>query len=404
MRIVWLIPGFDGYGGSERSLAAMVPHYLECGVELEIAIFTPRTNLCSAMERRGVRVRRLDGPGGYAGIVARLHRLVGNRNVDLLHTSLFNADLVGRLAAMGTRVPVLTTLASTPPDAGSTPGVPRWKLAAAREVDAVSGSLLTTHFHAVTEGVKVAAVRRMRWSPDRVTVVERGRDPGELGSPSPARTAAARAALGLDADDEVVVALGRQVADKGQEHLVEAVAKLQTDNEHLVLLLAGAEGDATRRIRDARTAAPDPSRIRELGHRDDAAELLAAADVFALPSLREGAAGAAIEAMALGLPIAASRLDGLHGVLADERNALIVPRCDSGALATALDRLLRDRALRTALGSAGRSDFVQRFTLERSAARLLALSAEVAARGRRHRGRRTKTSTRRELDLPSASG
>src|SRR3954462_4899513 len=114
------------------------------------------------------------------------------------------ADIVGRLAA-GPRVPVLTRLTTTPWAATAEPEPerePRGRRRS-RRLNRLTARRFTTHFHALSAGVKDGAVHAFGVAPDRITIVEGGRDPRDLGEPSAARRADARTALGL-ADDEVV--------------------------------------------------------------------------------------------------------------------------------------------------------------------------------------------------------
>jgi glycosyltransferase involved in cell wall biosynthesis len=108
-------------------------------------------------------------------------------------------------------------------------------------------------------------------------------------------------------------------------------------------------------------------------------DLLAAADVFAMPSRYEGTAGAAIEALALEAPIVASDLDGTRGLLIDGVNALLVPAADPVELRRAIERVLADPAGAHARTARGRHLFETRFTLARSATRMVELYHEVAA-------------------------
>jgi glycosyltransferase involved in cell wall biosynthesis len=94
-------------------------------------------------------------------------------------------------------------------------------------------------------------------------------------------------------------------------------------------------------------------RVRFLGRREDAADLLAACDVFVLPSRLEGLGVAALEAMAARRPVVASAVGGLAEAIVDGETGLLVPPDDVDALATALVRLVDDAVLRDRLGSAG---------------------------------------------------
>jgi glycosyltransferase involved in cell wall biosynthesis len=302
-----------------------------------------------------------------------------------VHTSIFEADVTGRLAAAGTGVPVLTSLVNTSYATvrRQDPDVAPWKLAATRSIDGWTARHLTTHFHAITHAVGDAAVRDLLLDPERITVIERGRDPSRLGEPSPERRAAARAGLGLTSEAPVLVTVGRQEFQKGQWHLLEAMPKVLAAHPDARLLLAGRTGNASGRLDEVVRSARLDGQVTFLGHRDDVPEILAAADVFVFPSLYEGLGGALIEAMALGLPIVASDLPAIREVVEDGRNAVLVPPGSSSDLAAAIDALLTDEPRRSAMGARGREIFEERFTLERSAARMLALFERVASEGRR---------------------
>ena len=122
--------------------------------------------------------------------------------------------------------------------------------------------------------------------------------------------------------------------------------------------------------------------MRFLGHRDDAPEVLAAADVFVFPSLYEGLGGALIEAMALGLPIVASDLPAIREVVEPGSNALLVEPGSPADLADAIVALADDPERRRRMGARSRAIFEDRFTLERSARRMLDLFERVATDGR----------------------
>ena len=136
-------------------------------------------------------------------------------------------------------------------------------------------------------------------------------------------------------------------------------------------------------------AVDDLARVRvceRLGHRDDVGDLLSAADVFALPSLYEGTAGAAIEALALETPIVATDLMGTRGVLVNGQTARLVPVGDPATLARAVAATLDDDAARDAQVTRGRALFDERFTLSRSAEQMASLYVDLATAGRGRRG------------------
>lgn len=369
-----------GAGGTERSVADLLPPLRDRGWEPMVAVLAAAPEgLEAEVQAGGFEVARL--PSGRPRAVAALRRLIRARRPALVHTAIFDADVAGRLAAAGTGVPVVTSLINCAYDPArrEDPNVRPAVLAAYRAVDAWTARHLTAHFHAVTEGVKQAAVRDLGIDPARVTVVHRGRDRTRLGEWSPERRSAARRRLGIPPDAPVVLAAGRQEYQKGHVDLVAAAAVLAAHHPDLVVLIAGRRGHATCAIEAAVRRSGTGAHVRLLGHRDDIGDLLAAADVVALPSRYEGTAGIVIEAMAMARPVVASDLAALHDVVERDVTGLLVPPADPPALAAAIGRVLADPGLAAALGRAGRAAFEARFTLEASVAGMVGLYERVAA-------------------------
>jgi glycosyltransferase involved in cell wall biosynthesis len=134
-----------------------------------------------------------------------------------------------------------------------------------------------------------------------------------------------------------------------------------------VALIAG-DGPARGELEAAARAAGLGERARFLGARDDKARLLAACDVFCLPSRHEGLGVAALEAMAAGRAVVATRVGGLGEAVVDGRTGLLVPPDDPLALAEALARVLGDRELRERLGRAGPERIGEGFRAEQMVA------------------------------------
>ena len=117
------------------------------------------------------------------------------------------------------------------------------------------------------------------------------------------------------------------------------------------LAIAG-RGEDEQRLRSIAHDAGIAPRMHLLGFRSDASDILAAGDVFVMPSLSEGLPLALIEAMATGLAIVASDVGGIPEVVARGREAVLVPAASPTALAAAIRALLDDPVRRAALGAA----------------------------------------------------
>jgi glycosyltransferase involved in cell wall biosynthesis len=380
LRLLYVINGL-GPGGAERSLADLLPAFLEAGVRPTVVCLRHRdVGVESSVRDAGCEIRFLP-PGGLPSHVNALRGILRDAPVELVHTTIYEADVAGRLAAAGTGVPVLTSLVNTSYAAArlADPNVNRIGLWGTRMIDGWTARHLTTHFHAITHAVKDAAVDALRLPPDRITVVERGRDPERFGVPSPERRREARRRLSLPDNAEVVVNVGRQEYQKGQRYLLEAAAKLAETRPRLTVLISGREGHASRDLRALHEELHLGDAVRFLGHRDDVVEVLAAADLFAFPSIYEGLGGSVIEAMAMGLPIVAADIPALREVVEDGGNGTLTTPESPASLAGALARLLDDRELGRRFGSRSVDVFRERFTIDRSAARMIDLYHRVVA-------------------------
>jgi len=198
---------------------------------------------------------------------------------------------------------------------------------------------------AISDGVRAALVRA-GVEPGRIRVVPSGIDVDALAAPAGAREAL-RAEWGVEPDETLTMLLGVLEERKGHAILIEAATRMpRTVGARYVFCGAGSLESP---LRDA--AARSGLAVRFAGFRRDVAACLAAADVVVLPSLHEGLGVAALEAMAAGRPVVASRVGGLAEVVDDGVTGLLVPPRDPEALAAALSALAVDPERRRAMGA-----------------------------------------------------
>jgi glycosyltransferase involved in cell wall biosynthesis len=194
--------------------------------------------------------------------------------------------------------------------------------------------------------------------PARVVVVPYGVDVDQF-RPDPLARSRLRAKLGIDGDTAVVVGFGRMVYKKGFHVAIKAMSDL-AERADAVLVLAG-DGDARPELTRQAQAAGLGERVIFLGHvpRPEVAGLLAAADIFVLPSIHDqagnvdGLPNVLLEAMASGCAIVASDLAGVRLAM-ENSHGLLVPEGEPRALSEAIDRLLREPSFRAGLGAAAR--------------------------------------------------
>ncbi|HET9592833.1 MAG TPA: glycosyltransferase, partial [Solirubrobacterales bacterium] len=181
-----------------------------------------------------------------------------------------------------------------------------------------------------------------------------------------------REQLGGDAGKQLVLTPARLDAQKGHRALFEAIPQIPD----ALFLLAG-EGPEREPLEALAARLGIADRVRFLGRREDVPELLAACDVFALPSLYEGSSLAVLEAMAAGTPIVSSAIGGTEELIADGRSGLLVAPGDSEGLAAALRRVLGDPELRQGLAIAARERVEAGLTREAMASRVTGIYREL---------------------------
>jgi glycosyltransferase involved in cell wall biosynthesis len=189
---------------------------------------------------------------------------------------------------------------------------------------------------------------------------------------APARVdrAAARAALGLDADTFAVAVLGRVSAWKGQDVMARALAEQALASIGAIGLVAGAPWPGAERpaaeLERLRDDLGLGERLRIRGFEADLGTLLGAVDAVAVPSTRpDPFPNAALEAAGAGVPVVAAAHGGLPELLRDGETGVLVEPGDAHALASALRALADDPGRARSLGAAAAADVAARFPSER---------------------------------------
>ena len=174
-----------------------------------------------------------------------------------------------------------------------------------------------------------------------------------------------REQYGFSIDAKIVVSVARLVPVKGLDYLIKAVSLLlQTDNK-INLLIIG-DGSQRAELEELISELKLDNRVRLMGTipHEQIAGFLNQADVFVLPSLSEGLGIAIIEAMACGIPVIGTNVDGIPDIIKDNDNGVLVPPGDAEALAGAIDKLLQNEELRGRLVVRGLEEVEQRFQWE----------------------------------------
>jgi glycosyltransferase involved in cell wall biosynthesis len=172
-----------------------------------------------------------------------------------------------------------------------------------------------------------------------------------------------RTTLGLPSDARVAGVIARLTEQKGHRYLFDAWASTAALSDvHLLVVGGGEQRDRLGRDVDSKGLS---SRVHFLGPRRDLGNLLAAMDVFVLPSLWEGLPLSMVLAMGAGVPVVATAVAGIPEVVDDGRTGLLVPPADALALGAALTRLFADRPFAERMRQDARAAVLPRFGIDR---------------------------------------
>ena len=332
------------------------------GLRVEVVPFSRSYNLASHLR-------------AYRALVALFRR----ERFDMVHVHTPVAALIGRIAARRAGVPriVYTAHGFYFHDRMAWP-----KRAAFIALEWLAGRVTDVLFTQAREDAETA--RRLGLCRGGVVeAIGNGVDPGRFypSGPDDARRSELRAALGAPAGAVVIMMIGRLVAEKGYLELFEVMGRVGA-----VLWVVGErlESDRPSAVEAAIAGLEEhpelAERIRFLGYRRDVPDLLRAADIFTLPSHREGMPRSIIEAMMTGLPVVATDIRGSREEVVPGETGLLVPVRDSEALAEGLSRLVEDAALRRRLGRAGRARALELYDEAKVVARQLDLLGLAPAR------------------------
>lgn len=185
----------------------------------------------------------------------------------------------------------------------------------------------------------------------------------------------ARSALAVEGARPIVGTVGRLSPEKGHDLLLRAFAEVHARHPQGILLIAGA-GPWLKHLRGLTAELGIGKAVRFLGLRRDIETVLAALDVFVLPSRTEGLPVALVEAALAGVPIVATDVDGIPEVIEDGRTGRLVAP-DSGQIATAIESVLGDPTRASLLRDAAQADVGRRFGVPRYVSDLTALYERV---------------------------
>jgi glycosyltransferase involved in cell wall biosynthesis len=337
LRIAQLIES-DGPGGAERVVADLATNLQAAGTET--VVFVPAHGegwLARQLAGSGVDVEHFHLETPVLPACARsLAAAFRRRRIDIAHSHEFSMAIYGAWASWLAGSQHVITMH------GSRYYAQRLQ----RRIAMRAAVALSRRTVAVSRELASHLSRDLLVAPAAITTIPNGvRATAADGS-------GVREELGLGADDRLVVAIGNLYPVKGHVHLIDAMALLAERHPTLHLAICG-RGDLEGALRLRARSRGIGNRVRLLGLRADVPAVLAAADLFALPSISEGLPLALLEAMFAGRPIVATDVGDVRAALGCEAGVLVAPG-DPSALALAIDALLAQPERARDLGNRAR--------------------------------------------------
>jgi len=356
-----------GPGGAERSLVTSLRLLPDLGVDSEVCALQEREGNPVAAEIaalgvpvRTLTIRRLRQRDAYG----RVRAAIVASAPDIVHTHLEFADILGTMAARRLGLPTISTqhIIDTPP--------PRTREAMRFRLTAWVLRRYGDRVIAVSEGARLHHLESAGLPPGRVITLHNGIDVDRF-SNVPARSRQrVRTELGIGREAPVIMTVAVLREPKGIQHALAALAGPAARHPGLRYLIVGDgpyRSSLERLVGDLGLG----DVVVFAGARPDVPEVLAAGDVFVLPSLTEALPTVLAEAGAAGLPIVATAVGGIPEMVTHHSSALLVPPGDEAALSDALDLVLANPRQAAAMGKAGRRIARERFDVRRQASVLV---------------------------------
>lgn len=361
LRILHLIQS-RRFAGSERLMLTLADEQRRAGHEVHVAV-KPGGPLQSVLASDGWQAIPI--ALGRPWTALQLRRYLRHHPVDIVHAHLSQA------VRLGVRVGKQLGLCTIGHAHVYKPGK-------AYQTLAENGSLI-----AISRDIQAYYAKMAGVAEPTLPLIENGVDrrftPRSVDSQ---RVRALRQSLDVADEDCLLTLTGRLAEQKGADVLVEACAELARHDLRPQLRLFGAGQGASewaRRLQQRIEGLGLSRAVRLAGFADDVALLMAASDIHVVPSRYEPFGLTAIEGMAMGTAVVASRVGGLAEVISDEVDGCLVPAADPKALADCLAGLMIDPDKRQRLGQAAMATVERRFSGQAMAQRVEALYRQQLA-------------------------
>jgi glycosyltransferase involved in cell wall biosynthesis len=354
--VLHVIDSFD-LGGAQE----VVGNLATCGnrseFSHEVAALHGRGIYRQRFRDRGLTVHSLSPHKLVPLYLPALAALLARKKFDILHCHLAASNILAKPLGALARIPVIINHDHNNDALRATN-----RLVLAAET---FSNRFASHVITVSSSCRDFLVDHEGVDPEEISLVLNAIDLGHF-RPGAVDRASVRAKWKLPKDAPVVAGVGRLNPQKNLSLFLDAAARLAREYPDVRFLLAGT-GPEESLLREKCGMLGLGDRVIFAGYVADARQVYAACDLLVMPSLYEGLPMTLLEAMAMGVPVVASRLDGIAEVVTDGESGLLIASGDADGFAAASARLLQDQELRAKITGSAASLVRERFSAERMA-------------------------------------
>ncbi len=346
IRIAYCITELDP-GGAERALVQLVTRLNRKEWEPQVFCLSGRGALVETLEEAGVPVVCLQ-PTGKVNLLTlfRFVKALRKFRPHILHSYLFHANIAGRIAASVARVPVVLSGIRVAEKRSKQPlRIDRWT------------QWLVDMNVCVSRDVAQFSIKEAKLSPRKIVTIPNGVDAQKFIN----ATTADFSQFDIPPESKTVIVVGRLDPQKNPQIILDVAHRLIEEEPHLHFLFVG-DGILKEELMNAVVQQNLNTHVHFAGSREDVPALLKGADCFVLSSLWEGMPNALLEAMATGLPVIATRVEGTAELIEDGLNGLLIEPDSVEELILALQSILKDQTASTAMGKMAQQTVVEGFT------------------------------------------
>lgn len=352
-RIAYLITELN-IGGAENSLYQLVTHLNPKRFSPVVYSLSGKDKIADKLRDKGIEVICLGAKSKLdITVFFKLIKLLHRKKPHILHTYLFHANFIGRIAGWLNRIPIII----------SSVRVAEKEKNHHLYLDMFTQWMINKEI-CVSKEVEKFMQKKAKIFPSKLTTIYNGINTSDFYLLNDKEKNKKKEELSISGFNLIIGTVARLTNQKGIKYLLKAFQIILKDFPKSCLLVVGY-GPQEKKLKELALDLNIASSVKFPGFREDTIEIINIMDVFVLPSLWEGMPNVVLEAYVLSKPVIATQVDGAKEIIQDNKTGFLVPPRDWEKLANAIKLLLKNQKTREEFGKKGKEFVAQNFSLDR---------------------------------------